>query len=107
MLVCALCSFEQTFLPGLAVSDGEIFGRLLAGCQWSDGLDNSVGVCIIVCVCVSLGVSMLCVAGIDQPLPKSSNATPHPAAATNFSSFKVNKLMFVTRFLKSLELHVI
>ena len=49
---------------------------------------------------------MLCV-GIDQPLPKSSNATPHPAAATDFSSFKVNKIMFVTRFLKSLELHVI
>ena len=50
MLVCALCSFEQTFLPGLAVSDGEIFGRLLAGCQWSDGLDNSVGACGCLCV---------------------------------------------------------
>ena len=100
VLVGALCSFEQTFLPGLAGSDGEICRRLLAG----DGLDNSVGVCM--CVCVSLGVSMLCV-GIDQPLPKSSNATPHPAAATDFSSFKVNKIMFVTRFLKSLELHVI
>ena len=104
MLVCALCSFEQTFLPGLAGSDGEICRRLLAGCQWSDGLDNSVGVCM--CVCVSLGVSMLCV-GIDQPLPKSSNATPHSAAATNFSSFKVNTIVCVTRFLKSLELHVI
>ena len=60
VLVCALCSFEQTFLPDLAVSDGEIFGRLLAGCQWSDGLDNSVGVCIIVCVCVLGSVYVVC-----------------------------------------------
>ena len=107
--VCSLLFLADVFTgPGWQRRGDllEICRRLLAGCQWSDGLDNSVGVCIIVCVCVSLGVSMLCV-GIDQPLPKSSNATPHQAAATDFSSFKVNKIMFVTRFLKSLELHVI
>ena len=91
MLVCALCSFEQTFSPGLAGSCGEVFSRFLNRLpQWSEGLDNSVCVCVCVCVCVSLVVPMLCF-GVVQPLAKSSNATLQSAAATDCLACTFNK----------------